>query len=157
MKPKLYLETTIPSLLAGRPSRDLQVAAHQQATAEWWDQQQFKFDLFISQLVLDEAGDGDPEAAKLRLALLTDLPLLEATGEAGELAARLLAPDLLPAKAAKDAAHIALATVHQMDLLLTWNCAHINNATVIPAVARICRQSGYELPLICTPEELMGE
>ncbi len=157
MKPKLYLETTIPSLLTGRPSRDLQVAAHQQATSEWWHQQRFKYDIFISQLVLDEAADGDAEAAKLRLAVLSDLPLLEATEEAGELAARLLAPDMLPPKAAKDATHIALAAVHHMDLLLTWNCAHINNATVIPTVARICRQLGYELPFICTPEELMGE
>ena len=157
MKPKLYLETTIPSLLTGWPSRDLQVAAHQQATAEWWRRRRSDFDIFISQLVLDEAAGGDPEAAKLRLEALADFPLLDATEEAAELALKLLAPNLLPPRAAKDADHIALAAVHKMHFLLTWNCTHINNAAIVPALARICRAAGYEPPLICTPEELMGE
>lgn len=157
MKSKLYLETTIPSLLTGWPSRDLQVAAHQQATAEWWRRRKDDYDIYISKLVLDEAADGDPEAARLRLGVLAEFPLLNATEEAEELAAKFLAPNLLPPKAAKDAAHIALATVHEMHFLLTWNCAHINNATVIPAITRICRENGWELPLICTPEELLGD
>jgi hypothetical protein len=57
-------------------------------------------------------------------------------------------------KAATDAAHIAIATVHGMDFLLTWNCVHIANAVIAKAVANTCRQHGFECPFICTPEEL---
>jgi len=74
MKPRLYLETTIPSYLVSRPSRDLIIAAHQQATREWWDKRRSKFQLYISQLVLDEAGAGDPTAARERLRVLQELP-----------------------------------------------------------------------------------
>jgi len=86
MKPKVYLETTIPSYLMARASRDLVTAAHQQITREWWDTRRQDFDLFISQLVIDEASAGDQEAATRRLELLEALPLLDPGDEAVELA-----------------------------------------------------------------------
>ena len=67
MNPKSYLETTIPSYLTSRPSRDLVMAAHQQITREWWDTQRDAFDLFVSQMVLDEVSSGDPEAAAVKV------------------------------------------------------------------------------------------
>jgi hypothetical protein len=86
-----------------------------------------------------------------------DLPLLDITPEVGTLASRIMASQLIPRKAPTDAAHIAIAAVHGMDFLLTWNCVHIANAAIAKAVANLCRQMGFECPVICTPEELLGE
>jgi hypothetical protein len=157
MKSRLYLETTIPSYLTSRPSRDLIIAGHQQVTREWWEKRRNTFQLYISQLVLDEAGAGDPAAALDRMKALQDLPLLDITPEVSELASHILASGKVPRKAATDAAHIAISAVHGMDFLVTWNCVHIANATNAKALALICRANGCECPVICTPEELMGE
>ena len=157
MKPRLYLETTIPSYLTARPSRDLIVAGHQEITREWWEKRAAAFRLYISQLVIDEASAGDPAAARQRLKAIQDLPLLDITPEIAELASSILAAGKIPRKAATDAAHIAIAAVHGMDFLVTWNCIHIANAAIAKALALICRQHGCECPVICTPEELMGE
>jgi predicted nucleic acid-binding protein len=157
MKSRLYLETTIPSYLTSRPSRDLIVAGHQQVTREWWERRRDTFQLYISQLVIDEAGAGDLMAARERLKTLLDLPVLDITPEVVALASGILASGRVPRKAATDAAHIAIAAVHGMDFLLTWNCVHIANAANAKALASICREHACECPVICTPEELMGE
>jgi hypothetical protein len=82
--------------------------------------------------------------------------LLGLTDEAQALARELIENGALPRQAVEDALHIALATVHGMDYLLTWNCRHIANARMREAVASVCMMRGYEPPVICTPEELMG-
>src|SRR4051794_30416552 len=121
MKPRVYLETTIPSYLTAWPSRDLVRAAHQQITREWWERRRSQFELYIAQVVLRECQAGDPTAASERLEALEGLPLLEQTEEATRLAQALLAQVPLPDRAAVDALHIAVAAVHGMDYLLTWN------------------------------------
>jgi predicted nucleic acid-binding protein len=157
MKPRLYLETTVPSYLTSRPSRDLIIAGHQQITRDWWENRRQDFQVYISQLVLDEAGAGDPVAARQRLRALQFLPLLDITLEVAELTSGILASGKIPRNAATDAAHIAIAAVHGMDFLVTWNCAHIANAAIVRALASICREHACECPVICTPEELLGE
>jgi predicted nucleic acid-binding protein len=157
MKSRLYLETTIPSYLTSRPNRDLIIASHQALTREWWETRKNAFQLYISQLVVDEASAGDPFAAQQRLKALQGLPLLDITPEVAELASSILASRKIPRKAATDAAHIAVAAVHGMDFLVTWNCVHIANAANVKAIAFICREHSCECPVICTPEELMGE
>jgi hypothetical protein len=157
MKPRLYLETTVPSYLTSWPSRDLIIAAHQQITKDWWELRRGAFQIYISQFVLDEARAGDPLPAGQRLRVLQSLPLLDITPEVAELTSGILASGKIPRKAATDAAHIAIAAVHGMDFLLTWNCAHIANAATVKAIASICREHGCECPVICTPEELLGE
>jgi hypothetical protein len=154
MKRKLHLETTVPSYLTSRPSRDLIIAGHQQVTREWWEKRRDAFQICISQLVIDEASAGDPGAARERMLAIRDFPLLDITPEVEQLASAILGSGILPRKSATDAAHIAIASVHGMDFLLTWNCAHIANAFVAKAVAHMCRQLGWECPVICTPEEL---
>ncbi len=157
MKARLYLETTVPSYLTAWPSRDLIRASHQQITREWWERRRNDFDVFISQLVLDEAAAGDAEAARERLRALADFRLLDLTEEVGALATHLVNSLALPAKAVTDAAHIALAAVHGMHFLLTWNCTHIANAEMSVAIGGCCRDHGLVAPVICTPEELMGQ
>ncbi|MBI1745291.1 MAG: type II toxin-antitoxin system VapC family toxin [Acidobacteria bacterium] len=156
MKPKVYIETTIVSYLTSRPSRDLIIAAHQQLTQDWWQNRRTDFDLFISQLVIQESSAGDQPAAQNRLQVLAPLPLLELNLAAQELARAMVTKGPLPEKAGVDALHIAIATVHGMDYLLTWNCRHMANAERQPAIAALCLVSGYAPPVICTPEELMG-
>lgn len=119
MRPKLYLETTIPSYLTSRPSRDLIIASHQQITREWWEKRRRAFELYISQLVLDEAAAGDPAAARERLKVIQDLPALDITPEVEGLASDILASGIMPGKAVTDAAHIAISAVHDMDFLVT--------------------------------------
>ena len=156
MPQRVYVETTIPSYLTAWPSRDLIIAGHQQLTKEWWRTRRSEFELYISQFVLDEVGAGDAEAAKERLAILNPLPLLDVSDAVLELAAAILQEGVIPAKAARDAAHIAISAVHGIDFLLTWNCAHIANAQIVKRVQAICTRHGFPCPLICTPEQLMG-
>jgi predicted nucleic acid-binding protein len=144
----VYIETSVVSYLTARPSRDLLVAAHQQITVMWWDQQRAHYELFTSQVVLAEARAGDPEAAQRRLAVLERLPLLDVTDAAITLAAALVSEQALPAQAAQDALHITVACVHGMEYLLTWNCAHLANARLRSRIEHICRDAGYIPPII---------
>ncbi|MDH3599057.1 MAG: type II toxin-antitoxin system VapC family toxin [Candidatus Tectomicrobia bacterium] len=153
-KSTVYIETSIVSYLTSRPSRDLLVAAHQQLTMEWWDQHDAHYELFTSQVVLEESRAGDPDAAQRRMAVLTPLPLLDVTDMAIQLATALIDQHALPTQAMTDAFHIAIACVHGMEYLLTWNCTHIANAHFRSRIEQICREAGYVPPIICTPEEL---
>lgn len=155
MKPTVYLETTIPSYLASRPSRDLITAAHQQITHTWWLDHRQKFEMFISQTVLDEASAGDRGVAQRRLALLDGLAHLDVSDECLALGQTLVGRGRIPRSAAADALHVAVATVHRMDYLLTWNCAHIANARLRPMIQYACKEFGCQAPVICTPEQLL--
>jgi hypothetical protein len=156
-KQTVYLETSMIGYATSRPSRDLVVAARQQITRDWFAGGAHAFDLFVSQLVIREVSAGDEDAAGERLALVAVIPLLAVTDSAGELARRLVDEGAVPRNAAEDALHIAVAAVHGVDFLLTWNCTHIANATMRHAIERVCREAGYEPPVICTPEELRND
>ncbi|HIJ64442.1 MAG TPA: type II toxin-antitoxin system VapC family toxin [Candidatus Hydrogenedentes bacterium] len=154
-KPRVYLETSVVSYLTARASRDLVVAAHQQITQEWWERERTHYVLFVSDLVHVEAGQGNPDAAQRRLALLEPLAVLEESEEIRELA-ELYAKEIpLPRRAAADALHMALAAWHEMDYLLTWTCQHIANGFVRRRLEEIDRTAAITSPTICTPEELL--
>jgi len=155
MKPGVYIETTIPSLLTAWPSRDVEIAAQQIATREWWEKRRADFDLYVSPEVLDEAAQGDTEAARTRLAAIAGLPVLAVNDDVEDITRRILATGLIPPRANRDAAHIAFAAVHGMDFLLTWNCRHIHNAMISRRLEGVCAAAGFPLPVLCTPRELM--
>jgi len=157
VKQKVYVETSFVSYLTSRPSRDLIVAAQQQVTHEWWQLRRSQFELYISQLVIQESGKGQKEAASKRLRILQNFQVLELRTEALELAKAFIAQNALPQKASDDALHIALATIYGIDYLLTWNCKHMANAEIQKKIAKISLKQNYEIPTICTPYELMGE
>jgi predicted nucleic acid-binding protein len=156
MKKRVYIETTIVSYLTARTSRDATLAVHQKINREWWERRRAAYDLRVSQFVLDEAGDGDREAAAERLAALRGVPVLADSPEARALAKKIVGSGLLPEAAVIDALHLAMATVHEVDVLLTWNCRHLANAAILGEIGRLVRMNGYEMPIVCTPEELMG-
>lgn len=156
MKQRIYIETSIISYLAGKPSRDIIVAGYQQITHDWWDNRASQFDLFSSELVFQESKSGDSITAKKRLSYIEDIPFLELNTEAVNLAQIILKKKVLPKKAGDDSLHIAIATIYGLDYLLTWNCKHIANAEIQKNITRICFEEGYEMPTISTPLELMG-
>jgi len=153
--PKTYLESSVVSYLAARPASNVLAAAHQQLTHDWWKRRRENFDLYISVEVMNEIRRGDAAAAQLRLGFVAGLPVLETDNEARALAAAIIRSSAVPAKASADALHIAVATVNGMEFLLSWNCTHIANGFVQRAINRICRDLGYDPPLVVTPEELM--
>ena len=155
MKPLVYTETSVVSYLTARRSRDLVVAAYQEVTREWWHVASGRFDLVASELVVTEAGAGDADAASARLQVLRPVALLNITDSSEALARRLLDLGAVPRQAAADAAHIAIAATNGVDFLVTWNFKHIANAAMRSRIERVCRQAGYEPPVICTPNELM--
>jgi predicted nucleic acid-binding protein len=154
---RVYLETTISSYLAARPSRDLLQAARQQITSDWWNNQRQHYDLCISEIVLDEAAEGDADTARKRLSFLEELPLLDLTESVNEVAKAIMHSGLLPPKATRDSIHIGVAAVHGIDILLTWNCRHIANAAIMKELAAVVAACGFEMPILCTPEELLGD
>ena len=155
MKETLYLETTIPSYLKAKQSRDIIQTARQQITSEWWDIRLNDFDVFISQIVIDEASEGDIFASTKRMEAIKTFPLLEITEEVVNLADRIIIEKTIPEKSIRDALHIAVATFHEMSFLLSWNCKHIANAEIIKKLRKTTEDEGLALPVICTPEELL--
>ena len=151
----VYLETTIPSYLTAWRSPDLIMAARQEITRDWWENRRGSFDLFVSQLVIDEASAGDSDAVSRRLSVLEGVPLIASQAGTDELVEALIRDLSLPHRAAADAVHIALAVVNGVDFLLTWNCTHIANAANRSIIESACRSLGYVVPVICTPEELL--
>ena len=153
----VYLETTFVSYLTAPLSRELIVAAHQQLTVEWWETRRSRYDCFISEIVKDEASQGDNDEVQKRIALINKLQMLELIAEARLLTREILSSGVIPEKAVRDAAHIAVATVHAIDYLLTWNCRHLANAHILKKIDQVCARAGYQIPVICTPIELMEE
>jgi hypothetical protein len=153
MPSRVYIETSIISYLTSRISRDVVAAGKQELTRLWWLGRN-EYSLLTSEVVLDEASAGDEMASARRLKALRDIPVLMLTDEATRLGDDLVRQGALPDKALADAFHIAIAAVHDVDYLLTWNCTHLANAVMRGTIDRICRSSGLRPPIICTPAEL---
>lgn len=155
MKQKVYIETSIISYLTARPSNDLRAMANKNTTNEWWEGRMPTFEIYVSEFVVAEVSQGDPEAAARRMHVIADIPAIEVTEAVRELGKALVSEGPIPVGAEMDAYHIAVAAINEMDYLLTWNCKHIANAVMRPKVEAVCREHGFEPPIICTPQELM--
>jgi len=155
-KSTLYLETTIPSYLAARPSRDLIIAAHQQITYEWWNNEKPKFNVYVSRVVLKEINEGDPYVASIRTNLLQGIKVLPVTDEISIIAEKYLSLLNIPKKSALDALHLAYAVLFNMDYLLTWNCKHLAHAEIRKKLKSYNDSVGLKTPEITTPNDLMG-
>jgi hypothetical protein len=153
----VYIETSVISYLVAEASRDLVTAANQQITRNWWKRRRVGFACVVSQEVFAEASRGNPEQVRGRLAVLAMLPRAAITPEAKELARLFMSTGCLPANAARDAVHLAVATAVAADYLLTWNCRHLANAQILKRLERETQSAGRQLPYVCTPLELMGD
>ncbi|HBE20517.1 MAG TPA: DNA-binding protein [Cyanobacteria bacterium UBA11149] len=157
MSETVYIETSILGYLTARATKNPILAANIEVTREWWQSRRSAFTLYISQIVLDEVARGDIEIATQRLEILNGLPLVELNQAVRSLSAQFLMRSNLPPKASDDAVHIAVATVHGLDYLLTWNCKHIANAQIQRKLTEVSLDFGYQLPIICTPYDLLGD
>ena len=154
MKPSVYVETSIFSVLTARPSKNLMLAGRQQTTRIWWQNDADAFTLITSELVQWEAAKGDPEMVRLRLEYVESLPRLSSTGLAYDLANGLIAARILPPKALADAIHFCTATVHNIPYILTWNFKHMANVQIFPRVLRHLMEMGYNPSYMSTPDAL---
>ena len=153
----VYIETSIVSYLRQRPSPQIVMAAHQVLTHLWWNNERSKYELVTSQYVIDEASAGDVTLASERLEMLEGIPLLPTEPEIPQIAAEIISRSILPSKAQVDALHIAAVAHHRVQYLLTWNCKHIANAKILPRLHDLLIELGIPIPIICTPEELLGD
>ena len=152
----VYLETSVTSYLAAKPSRDLVTAAHQQVSREWWQTARGRYELCISELVLAEIAAGDPGVASRRLELVAGLPILQYSDDVASLVDVFEQQLGLSGRARADLPHFAFAVSYEIDYLVTWNCAHIANGEVIRRLMRATAEQNRFCPAILTPNELMG-
>ena len=153
--PTVYLETTVPSYLVARPSRDLIVAAHQQITQEWWATAFERFDMYVSDAVIDEMAVGNVDYSARRLELVSELGVLAFTVDVENLIHSYHERLGLVGSATADLPHFAYAVAYEMDYLVTWNCKHIANGQVIRRLNQINSELQRHTPVIVTPEELL--
>ena len=155
MKNRIYIETTVVSYFTARPSRDIIVAGHQETTRDLWPNLTAKYETYISAIVYEEAGKGDPDQAQMRLSAIEAFPMIDIDDDARFLAEKIIAGRGIPADYPEDALHVAVAAVNGMDVVVTWNFAHLNNPFTRRAIRRIVELEGYVCPEICSPQELI--
>jgi predicted nucleic acid-binding protein len=154
---KVYIETTVVSYYTASFSRDLVTAGHQQATRDFWVKAGKDFEAYISALVVAEAGKGDQIKAKQRLEAIASFSVLDIDSEAERLAGSIVAGGGISDKFPEDALHIAVAAVNGIDVIVTWNFAHLNNPFTRMMIRQIVENEGYICPEIVSPDELLGE
>lgn len=153
----VYIETTVVSYLVANPSLDTILAAHQQLTRQWWQDERHRYQCVTSREVLREASLGDVEMSQRRTEILAGLTVLTVEDSARELARAILAEKILPPAAASDAVHAVVAAQNQVNILLTWNCKHLANPHLLGGLREFMAGHGLVLPEVCTPIELMGQ
>ena len=156
-KPTLYMETTIPSFLLADPSRDLVASGRQEITRAWWRRDLARYNVFVSETILDEAAQGDPDAAGKRVKFLDQFAVLPMTADVRQTAELYLRKHLVPREKPTDALHLAFAVAYRVQFLCTWNFKHLANALVLQRLRNLNEEQGLFTPLVCTPEELLGE
>lgn len=155
MKKTIYVETSVVSYYTGRPSRDVRVAGHQEATRDLWPRLCAEFETYISAIVYEEAARGDADQAEKRLQAIRPFKMLDVDERARTLAERILSARAVPEQYPEDALHIAIAAVNGIHVLLTWNFAHLNNPFTRMTVREEVESAGYLCPEICSPDELL--
>ena len=156
-KPKVYIETTVVSYLVARASNNITVSDRQRLTRRLWEEYSDAFEFVTSDLVLEEAERGDPREAERRITLLDDLRTSPLSPEAAALAHKLIEAGAVPPQSLSDAQHIAIAVVHGIEYLVSWNYKHIVNETKRQHINDVCVATGYQPTTLCTPETLMEE
>lgn len=155
-KPRVYIETTIPSFYHTTRS-GVAARARQVWTRRWWEMAPDHYDLMTSDAVLAELQDGDYPSREAAVALVRRLPLLEVTPAAAEIVEAYVQHRLMPADPTGDALHLALASYHKCEFLVTWNCTHLANANKFGHIRRVNNLLGLYVPILATPLELLGE
>jgi hypothetical protein len=154
--PRLYIETSIPSFYHEvRTEPDM--IARRDWTRQWWHLAVEKMELVTSAAVLEELARGDFPARPDCLNLLARLPLLPVETAVLDIVEAYIARKVMPADPVGDALHLALASYHRCDFLVTWNCKHLANANKFGRIRRVNGLLGLHVPSLVTPLELLGD
>ena len=156
MKSKIYIETSVVSYYVAERSNDIRIAGHQLSTIDMWKQLS-NFDVYISDIVLDEIEKGSREQSQIRLKAVEHFNILDFDEKTKALSDLLLSKKAIPVKCPEDALHIAITAVNRIDIIVTWNFKHINNPFMKDKIREIIKGAGYKCPIMCSPEELIGE
>ncbi|HKQ49785.1 MAG TPA: hypothetical protein VJZ71_17050 [Phycisphaerae bacterium] len=152
----VYIETTIPSYYF-ETRKDARSVAWREATREWWDRERRRYRIVTSAYVLAELALSPPEKAAKGRILIANVPWLNAPPGAREVAQYYIDHQLMPKDAEGDAMHLALASIHGIDFLLTWNCQHLANMNKIRHLSVLNARLELPVPVITTPLTLMTE
>ena len=155
-KPRVYVETTIPSFYYEGRTEPV-IVARREWTRQWWSRAPERYELVTSPAVLDELSAGDPDRSAERLLLVRDLPLLSIEPAVAEIVQAYMQHKVMPADPTGDALHLALASFYKCDFLVTWNCRHLANANKFGHIRRVNTILGLFVPTLVTPLELLGE
>ncbi|HKI32347.1 MAG TPA: type II toxin-antitoxin system VapC family toxin [Gemmataceae bacterium] len=156
MNRRVYIETTIPSFYH-EVRTEPEMLARRAWTREWWNDRRSDFDLVTSEAVIDELENGEFPEKGDALALIEAVPLLAIDEAIGDIVDASIKHHVMPADPAGDALHLALASYHRCDFLLTWNCRHLANANKFAHIRRVNGILGLFVPSLVTPLELLGE
>jgi predicted nucleic acid-binding protein len=156
MKKRVYIETTIPSFYFESRS-DPEMAARRVWTRRWWNDAAGRYELVTSVAVVEELSRGDFAAREECLRLIEHLPLVAVEPAVAEIVQAYVAHQVMPRDPVGDALHLALASYHRCDFLVTWNCRHLANANKFDHIRRINTLLGLFVPALVTPLELTGE
>jgi PIN domain-containing protein len=155
MNPKVYIETSVPSFYHEiRTEPDME--ARKQWTQQWWNNADDSYLLVTSIAVLDELNRGDYPNKDKAIELISGLPLLPVEDAIAEIVEAYIKHKVMPDNPVGDALHLALASYHKCDFLLTWNCRHLANANKFGHIRRVNAILGLYIPLLVTPLELIG-
>jgi predicted nucleic acid-binding protein len=153
--PTVYIETSIPSFYH-EMRQEPAMQARREWTRQWWSRAHGSYELFTSEAVLDELGRGEYPTKPDCLSLVQSLPVLPIDAATADIVAAYLRHRLMPRDPAGDALHLALASQHKCDFLLTWNCMHLANANKFGHIRRVNTMLGLFVPTLTTPLELLG-
>ncbi len=155
MKPIVYIETSIPSFYYEIRTEPVMVA-RKMWTREWWDQYRTEYTLVTSEAVLEELQNGDYPNKEQVTALVDEVPLVHIEPAIRDIVETYIAHMVMPRDPVGDALHLAIASYHKCDFLLTWNCAHLANANKFAHIRRINTMLGLYVPILATPSQLLG-
>jgi hypothetical protein len=152
--PRVYIETTVPSFYFDTRA-DPTIVAWRRSTRRWWDRYRHRYDLVTSEAVIAELDAAPLEKARSAKALLRGLPLLPQPAGFDDLVSYYIDHKLVPRNAQGDAAHLALASLHGIDYLLTWNCRHLANTNKARHLAVLNGRLNLPIPTLATPDILL--
>lgn len=156
MRKRIYIETTIPSFYFEARSESSMVA-RREWTRMWWDSARARHELVTSEAVIEELSRGDFPTREDCLRLIAGIPLVPVEAAVGEIVRTYIVQRVMPRDPVGDALHLALASHHRCDFLVTWNCNHLANANKFGHIRRVNAMLGIFVPALVTPLELLGD
>ena len=152
----VYIETSIPSFYH-ETREEPEMVARRHWTRLWWDQCASRYDLVTSEGVVAELQHGEYDIQADAVELIAGLSRVEVVDDIASIIDVYLANHLMPEERLGDALHLALASYHKCDFLLTWNCTHIANANKFEHIRIINTRLGLFVPMLVTPMQLCEE